>query len=356
MDTEVMMQSAVPSPPARLVKLEDIDARLEGVIAIHSATLGPAAGGCRLWGYPDLQSATDDAVRLAAGMTYKNALAGLPFGGGKAVIRLPDEPFDREALFAAYGRAVESLGGEYVTAEDVGTSVNDMAAVQRETSFVAGLAAQSGRPGGDPSPHTARGVFEAMAVAVEHRLEKELSEVTVAVQGLGHVGFDLCERLHRAGAKLVVCEPRADVAAKAAARFGADVRSVRSIYDAKVDVFAPCALGGSLNSSTVKKLQAKVVCGAANNQLAEPSTGQALAERGVLYAPDYLVNAGGIVNVAGEYLGWSSQDVEARVDAIAHRFKALLAKVGETGERPECVADQMALDVLSAAANRDKAA
>lgn len=342
--------------PEQVVKFEDLDSGLEGVIVVHSTALGPAAGGCRFLRYPDHTSAHRDALRLAAGMSYKNALAGLPLGGGKAVIRAPEAAFDREALFAAYGRAVERLKGEYLTAEDVGTTVGDMSIVRRHTCYVAGLAAQSGRPGGDPSPHTARGVFEAMKVAVAHHLSRSLSEVTVAVQGIGNVGFNLCAMLHEAGAKLVVCEPRSDVAARAAASFGAEVASCSSIYSAKADVFAPCALGASLNHETVPKLQAKVVCGAANNQLAHPSVGELLADRDVLYAPDYLVNAGGIINVAAEYLGWSNDDVEDRVSAIAPRLQALLNLAQQKGMRTECVADLMAAEIIEAAVKRKRAA
>lgn len=339
--------------PERLVRIEDLESGLEGVIVVHSTALGPAAGGCRLWTYPDHASACRDAVRLAAGMSYKNALAGLPLGGGKAVIRAPAAPFERAALFAAFGRAVERLGGEYVTAEDVGTSVSDMASVRQNTRHVAGLAAQSGRPGGDPSPYTARGVFGAMQVAVEHRLNAKLSDVTVAVQGLGNVGFNLCAMLYAAGARLIVCEPRADVATRAKALFGAEIAGCSTIYDARADVFAPCALGASLDYDTVPRLRAKVICGAANNQLADPGVGELLAERDVLYAPDYLVNAGGIINVAGEYLGWSSDEVDSRVSAIAPRLQDLLVRAQQSGERPECVADQMALCVIDAAARRE---
>lgn len=342
--------------PERLMKLEDLDCGLEGVIVIHSTALGPAAGGCRLWTYPDQASAHRDALRLAEGMSYKNALAGLPLGGGKAVLNMSSGPVDRQELFAAFGRAVERLGGEYVTAEDVGTNVGDMGVVRRHTQHVAGLTAQSGRPGGDPSPQTARVVFEAMRVAVEHQFGTALREMTVAVQGLGNVGFNLCTMLHEAGAKLVVCEPRPDVAARAAALFGAEVASCSSIYDAMVDVFAPCALGASLSQNTVSRMRAKVVCGAANNQLADPSVGELLFERGILYAPDYLVNAGGIVNVAGEYLGWSNEEVECRVSAIAPRLREVLTLSRQNCERPERVADKMALDVITEAARRKRAA
>ncbi|MDL5054811.1 Glu/Leu/Phe/Val dehydrogenase dimerization domain-containing protein [Oscillatoria laete-virens NRMC-F 0139] len=342
--------------PERVVKLEDLDHGLEGVIVVHSTALGPAAGGCRLWHYPDRAHAHRDALRLAAGMSAKNALAGLPFGGGKAVIRMPQGHFDREALFAAFGRAVEHLRGEYVTAEDVGTNLGDMAAVRRRTRHVAGLAAKPGCPGGDPSPHTARGVFEAMAVAVMHRLSRPLADVTVAVQGLGNVGFNLCELLHEAGARLIVSEPRSEVAALAAARFGAEIAHPGVIHDVRADVFAPCALGGALDQHTTTRLHARVVCGAANNQLADSSVGTLLAERGVLYAPDYLVNAGGIVNVAGEYLGWTLDEVDRRVSEIAPRLAQLLARAEAEGTRTEVLADRMACEAMGAVVHANRAA
>ncbi len=345
-----------PQVPERIVNLEDLACGLQGVVVIHSTALGPAAGGCRFWRYPDNQSAHEDALRLAAGMSYKNAIAGLPLGGGKSVIKAPEEPFDREELFAAFGRAVERLDGDFVTAEDVGTTVGDMTIVSRHTRHVAGLAAHSGSPGGDPSPHTARGVFEAMEVAVAHRLERPLGDVTVAVQGLGNVGFHLSKMLHKAGAKLIVCEPRSGVAAKAAVRFGAELASCSSIYDAKADVFAPCALGGTLSRDTVPRLHAKVVCGAANNQLAENSVGEMLADRDLLYAPDYLVNAGGIINVAGEYLGWTKEEVYQQVSEIAPRLRTLLALTQQNGATTEKTADLMAQEAICTAGKFDKVA
>jgi leucine dehydrogenase len=342
--------------PERVVKLEDLDHGLEGVIVIHSTARGPAAGGCRFWHYPDRAEAHRDALRLAAGMSAKNALAGLPLGGGKAVLRVPESAFDRGALFAAFGKAVEHLRGEYLTAEDVGTSVTDMASVRTRTRYVAGLAAQPGCPGGDPSPHTARGVFEAMEVAVMHRLGRALSDVTVAVQGLGNVGFHLCHLLHQAGARLVVSEARADVASRAAALFGAKVVHPDAIYGADADVFAPCALGAILDHETVPVLRAKVVCGAANNQLSDTRVGEMLADRNVLYAPDYLVNAGGIINVAGEYFGWTNEEVDRRVGEIAPRLGKLLERAKHEGARTEAVADRMACDAIAEASCRTRAA
>jgi leucine dehydrogenase len=332
-----------------IVPLEDRNAGLEGIIVIHSTRLGPAAGGCRLWSYPSLPEATEDGLRLAQGMSYKNALAGLPLGGGKAVLRRPEGAFDRGALFDAFGRAVERLGGRYVTAEDVGTTVADMECAARRTVHVAGRAQRSGQAGGDPSPHTARGVFLAMERAVERRLARDLSQVTVAVQGLGSVGYELCRMLHGAGARLIVAEPRAEVAARAAVEFDAEVAGVAGILDARADVFAPCALGSALDERAIGRLKAKVVCGAANNQLADAALGVVLDERRVLYAPDYLVNAGGIINVAGEYLGWSPEEVEARVAAIPVRLAEVLERAGRTGRPPSEIADEMARKLLCGA-------
>lgn len=346
------MQEKCPSRSAltcEIFPLEDRKAGLEGAIVIHSARLGPAAGGCRLWSYPDLAAATEDGIRLAQGMSYKNALAGLPLGGGKAVLRRPEGEVCREAVFEALGRAVERLGGRYVTAEDVGTSVADMECVARRTKHVAGLAGRPGRPGGDPSPHTARGVFLAMRHAAERRLGRPLGELTVAVQGLGNVGYELCRLLRDEGARLIVAEPRAEVAARAAVEFDAQVTGVDTILDRHTDIFAPCAMGGVLDVWAVSRLRASVICGAANNQLADPTVGALLAGRGVLYAPDYLVNAGGIINVAAEYLGWSMEEVDARVAAIPRRLAEVLERSEHAGRPTSEVADELARELLSGA-------
>lgn len=334
-------------PPQQVVPLHDPASGLEGLIAIHSTNLGPAAGGCRLWPYQSVADASTDALRLAEGMTYKNALAGLPLGGGKAVINLPRGHFPREALFRAFGRAVERLDGRYVTAEDVGTNVADMEFVARETRHVAGLTAKPEAAGGDPSPWTALGVFRAMEVAVRRRLRTSLSDVTVAVQGLGHVGFALCELLNEAGAKLIVAEPRSDVAARAAVLFDAEVMGVGAILGARADVFAPCALGGIIDRAAVSKLRAKVICGAANNQLATPAQGDQLAERGILYAPDYVVNAGGIINVAAEHLGWSKADARDRVTRIGRRLGEVLDRAYAAAIAPNHAADELARSIVA---------
>lgn len=333
-------------PPEAVVRLDDPQTGLRGFIVLHSTVLGPAAGGCRLWHYADEAAASEDALRLAAGMTMKNALAGLPLGGGKAVLMLPEAPFSRSQLLEAFGRAVAALDGRYVTAEDAGTSVEDMAVVAGRTTHVAGLPRQGERPGGDPSPWTARGVFRAMEVAVARRLGKSLAEVTVAVQGVGHVGMALCELLHAAGARLVIAESRSELAARAATRFGAVLVSSRAIAGVRADVFAPCALGGVLNVATATSLQAKVVCGAANNQLASAEVGELLAKRGVLYAPDYVVNAGGIINVAAEYLGWREAVVPSRVDGVATRLGEVLDLAEAERVSPARAAALLAREVI----------
>lgn len=335
------------SPPWEIVRLEDPEAGLDGLIVLHSMHLGPAAGGCRIWPYANMIEATTDALRLAQGMTYKNALAGLPFGGGKAVLRRPAGNFDRARLFAAFGRAVEALDGRYVTAEDVGTTPQDMAWVAGATRYVAGLDRGDGRPGGDPSPHTARGVFRAMEIAVERRLGRALGDVTVAVQGLGHVGWALCEMLHAAGAKLIVAEQRAELASRAAEAFGAEIAGTRTILAAKADVLAPCALGAVLDEESIPEIRASVVCGAANNQLATPEDGARLAERDVLYCPDYVVNAGGMINVSAEYLGWSVAEVERRIAAIGRTLGKVLDYGNAAGLHPHEAADAMAREMLA---------
>jgi leucine dehydrogenase len=320
------------APPEAVHVMRDPDSGLQGVIVLHSTRLGPAAGGCRLWRYADAAAATTDALRLAEGMAYKNTMADLPLGGGKAVIRLPEGPFDRTALFRAFGREVERLGGRYITAEDVGTGVPDMQEVSRETPHVAGLPAASGEVGGDPSPWTALGVLRAMEEAVRRRHRSSLAGATVAVQGLGHVGSRLCEFLAGAGVRLVVTDVDPARATALAARLGAQLVGPDAILDAPCDVFAPCALGGVLDYHTVPRLKSGIVCGAANNVLANYAAGERLAERGVLYCPDYVVNSGGIINVCAEHHGWSMAEVERRV--------------GETGERLRVVLDQAELHAI----------
>jgi leucine dehydrogenase len=336
------------TPHERVLFAADPASGLQTIIALHSTARGPAFGGCRLWGYADEASALTDALRLSQGMSLKNALADLPFGGGKAVILEPRASFDRAALFAAFGRAVQTLDGSYITAEDVGTTTADMRIVQRHTGCVSGIP-RDGAFGGDPSPKTAFGVYVAIEAGVQRMFGRaSLEGVRVAVQGLGSVGMHLAQHLHHAGAKLVVADVNAARAEEARERFGAEVVGVEAIVAAPVDVFAPCALGAVLDARTVSALQARLVAGAANNQLATPADGDALHARGVTYLPDYLVNAGGIISVAREYRGEGDEAaVMAEVSRIRERVLELLGRVASEGRAPARIADAWARAKLS---------
>lgn len=337
------------NPPMECVRLYDADAQLDGVIAIHSTAVGPGAGGCRLWDYPSIDDAFADAFRLAEGMSYKNALAGLPLGGAKAVLRKPEGAFDRGALFRAFGRAVEALDGLYVTAEDVGSTVEDMEEVASVSRHVAGLKRVAGRAGGDPSPWTAKGVFESMQAAARFALDCDLDRLTVAVQGTGNVGAELCRKLADAGARLVIADPSAARRDRLRHILGARVVDVSEIVGVEADIFAPCALGGAVDRNTAAKLKARLVCGGANNQLATPDVADLLVKRGIAYAPDYVVNAGGIINVSAEYLGEDEGRVAERVARIAPRVTAILKRAAYEGRSPAAVADEMAEEVIAGA-------
>lgn len=333
-------------PTLRFHMVEDLSSGLDGVIALHSTARGPAAGGCRLRRYPDCEAMARDAGRLAEGMSYKNALADLPLGGGKAVLAMPAEPFDRAALFTAFGRAVGELRGRYVTAEDAGTSVADMQAVAQVTRHVAGLPAKAGRPGGDPSPWTARGVLLSMRLVAERRLDRSLADCTVAIQGVGHVGAALAAMLHAEGARLVIADTDSAAVARVALETGAVVVPVQAILSSKADILAPCALGGVITEHNVGRIAAKAICGAANNQLADPEDGARLADAGVLYAPDYVVNAGGIISVAAEYLAWDVEEVARRVDATPRRLAQVLDAAERAGVATNAAADLQARSML----------
>jgi leucine dehydrogenase len=309
-----------------------------GIVVIHSTALGAAVGGTRYWKYPGEAAALTDALRLARGMTYKNALAGLPCGGGKSIV-LRDGSLDREKIFRAHGRLVETCAGKYITAEDVGTSPADMEFILKETQHVAGLQGKSG----DPSPHTARGVFRAMQAAAKLQWGSDsLHGKTVAIQGCGHVGYRLASELHRAGAKLIVADMDPGRVERVVREFGATAVAPEKIYSAAADIFAPCALGGILNDQTIPLLTAKLVVGAANNQLLEPAHGDLLQQRGILYAPDYAANAGGVINgTCIEMLGWDAEQAGKKVDAI---YDTLL-KIFETASR-EKLATSRAADRL----------
>lgn len=333
----------------RIVWFDDPACNLSGVVVVDSLVLGPATGGCRFWHYADRAAMGADARRLARGMSYKNAMAGLPLGGGKAVILRPHGGFDREALFRAFGRVLAELKGEYLTAEDVGTSPRDMETVRSVTPFVFGLPAEGARAGGDPSPWTALGVFLAISCVLARR-GQTLAGSRIAVQGLGSVGADLCRRLHARGAHLVVADVHAQAIAGLLAQIPAEVVPPHAIHGAPVDLFAPCALGGGLNPETIPQIQARFVVGAANNQLATPADGARLHDRGILYVPDYVANAGGIINVSAEVLGNDQQAVEDSVRRIPDRVTQILDRAEAAGVPPAEVADIMARERIAAAA------
>lgn len=310
-----------------------------GIIAIHDTTLGPALGGARFWNYASDEEAVIDALRLSRGMTYKNAVAGLNLGGGKSVIIGDNKTTQREMLFRAHGRFVDSLGGRYVTAEDVGTSVEDMDFVHMETDYVTGIGSKSG----DPSSVTARGVFRAIQASAFQRWgSKDLAGRTVAIQGLGHVGGFLARELHKAGADLVVTDIDVTRVDKVVKELGATAVPLSDIYAVKADIFAPCALGGIINDETIPQLKVEIVAGAANNQLLEDRHGEELESRGILYAPDYVANAGGVINVYSELTGWSRDRSLRKADEIYDTVLSVFALAKSTGLPTYKAADRVA--------------
>jgi len=326
------------------------DARtgLRAIIAIHSTTLGPAAGGCRMRPYATTAEAVADVLRLSRGMSYKNAMAGLALGGGKAVIMGDSRKAKTAELFEAFGRLVDSLGGRYVTAEDVGTTITDMSNVARATRYVAGLGTAPGRAGGDPGPKTALGVHLGIKAAVKFRLGRsDLKGVKVAIQGLGGVGQHLCGLLAAEGAELFVADVQAAAVQRAQEQFKAHPVAVEEVLALDVDVLSPCALGAVLNSKSIPKLRARIVAGAANNQLAQDGDGAALQAAGILYAPDYVINAGGIISVSREYQGGASEaQVIADIQAIPARLTEIFERARRENRPTNQVADHMARERL----------
>ena len=332
----------------RVLFCRDAATGLSAIIAIHSTALGPAAGGCRLWRYESEAAALHDVLRLSQGMSYKNAMANLRFGGGKAVIlKTPDfEP--SEALFEKYGEFVEQLGGSYITAEDVGMSVEIMQTIARRTKYVTGLPQKSGHAGGDPSPKTAWGIFKGIEAAVRFKLSRDdLDGLTVAVQGIGNVGYSLCRYLAQAGAKLIVADINEQRVAAAREEFGARVVGLDDILFQQVDIVAPCALGAILNESSIPKLRTSIVAGSANNQLETAADGQRLADAGILYAPDYVINAGGIINVAAEYFGTANdEEVISQIEAIGPRLTTIFEQAAATHRPTNAIADDQARSLI----------
>ncbi|MFW2830829.1 Glu/Leu/Phe/Val family dehydrogenase [Sphingomonas sp. ID0503] len=329
----------------------DPAAGLTAIIAVHSTHLGPGSGGVRFWHYADRDAAITDALRLSRGMSYKNAMAGLPAGGAKGVILADANHTKTPELLAAFARAVDSLGGRYITAQDVGVSADDMVALSKGTRFVSGLPPAEGQAGGDPGPSTALGVFLGVKAAVNRALGTDrLEGIHVAIQGVGSVGGGLARHLAGEGARITIADVDQHRAETLAAALGAEVLPVDQILSADADVFSPCALGAVLNEASIPTIRAPIVAGAANNQLATPEDGQRLHDRGILYAPDYVINAGGIINVVLEYAGQgSAAEVEARVAQIPSRLYQVWDESSASGEPAAVVADRLARELIGRA-------
>lgn len=337
----------------RVVFCHDEQTGLKAIIAIHSTALGPAAGGTRLWAYDSDDDALHDVLRLAEGMSYKNAMAGLKFGGGKAVI-IKSPGFDgSDALFERYGEFVEQLGGSYVTAEDVGMTVDIIETIARKTRYIAGRAKKAGQAGGDPSPKTSYGIFKGIEAAVQFNLGRDsVADLTVAVQGVGNVGYHLCRYLSDAGARLIVSDMNESRIQRACEDFGASGVGLDDILLQEADVVAPCALGAILNERSIPRLRTTIVAGGANNQLETPTDGQRLNDAGILYAPDYVINGGGIINVASEYYGDADdEEVMRRIAAIGPRLTGIFEESKQSGKPTNVVADEQAERIIAAARN-----
>ena len=332
-------------------------AGLKAIIAIHSTALGPACGGTRMYPYANGEEALTDVLRLSRGMSYKSAMAGLPLGGGKAVIIGNPKTDITEALLLAYADAINTLGGHYVTAMDVGIGPKDMPVIARGTKYAAGFD-QPGKTGGDSGPATTTGVFVGLKAAVKHRLGADTTKgMTVAIQGLGKVGMGLADALHKEGAKLLVSDVNEDAVRAAAERFRAEPLSPDDIVTADCDVLSPNALGAILNDDTIPKLKARVIAGAANNQLGRDEHGEMLKAREILYAPDYVINAGGIIRVAGQMNDWNDAEIERRTLAIGATLSAIFARAGRENLPTNIIADRMARErIAKGGAKRIKAA
>ncbi len=333
----------------QVVFCSDKTSGLRAIIAIHDTRLGPGLGGTRMWAYDSEGAALRDALRLSHAMTLKNALAGLALGGAKAVIMASPQAMRgaaREALLKAYARHIERLGGWFITGEDVGTSVADMDVIARVTEHVRGTS--KGRVG-DPSPFTAYGVMRGIEAALRHKLgAQSLEGATIALQGLGHVGMALAGLLHERGARLVVADIRTDRIAEARERFKAQVVAPESAHAVEADLFAPCALGGVLNARSIAEIRAPIVAGAANNQLETPQDGHRLAARGILYAPDYAINAGGVIAIAHDTPDFDEKRLYGRLDGIADTLGEIFARAEESGRPTSEIADTMATERLAA--------
>lgn len=326
----------------QVIFCSDKSSGLKAIIAIHSTILGPAVGGCRLWDYTSDEEALIDALRLSKGMTYKNAMAGLKMGGGKSVIIGDAKSIKSKALFKAFGAALNNLNGRYLSAEDINITTTDIAITNSVTPFVTGTEGKSG----NPAPFTALGTFLGIKASVKHKLDLDtLSGLKIAVQGLGSVGYGLCEYLYNAGAKLFVTDMNQTALDNAAAKFNATIVGLDDIYHQDVDVYAPCALGASINDDTIKRLKAKIIAGCANNQLAEPRHDQALVDSGILYAPDYVINAGGIINISFED-DYCAEKATRKVEEIYHTLLDIFTKADAQNKPTGIIADEMAREII----------
>ena len=324
------------------------DAGLKAIIAIHNTVLGPALGGLRMWPYKTEQDAVNDVLRLSRGMTFKNAVAGLNLGGGKAVI-IGDPATDKsEGLFRAFGRFVNSLNGRYITAEDVGIDVNDMEWVYRETEYVTGVHQVHGGSG-DPSPFTAFGTLQGVMASLNYKHGNEdVGKYSFAVQGCGHVGMEFIKLLREQGAKVYVTDINQDAVKRCADELGCEAVGLEEIYDVDADVYSPCALGGTVNEDTIDRIKAKVICGAANNQLATDEIGEELKKRGVVYAPDYAVNAGGVMNVSLEIDGYNRERAMRMMRTVYHNVSRIF-EIADRDDIPTYLAaDRMAEERIAA--------
>ncbi len=321
----------------------DKNTGLRAIVSIHNTKRGPALGGCRFIEYQNVSEAIYDAMRLARGMTYKAAISNLPLGGGKTVIMRPKVIESREALFESFGEFVNELGGRYITAVDSGTNVEDMDVIHRKTKYVTSTS-RSDESHGDPSFATALGVYRGILAAVKFRLgKKDLDGLHIAVQGTGHVGYPLAKHLHRAGARLTVCDMNVESAKRCVQEFHATLVDPAEIFNVECDIFAPCALGAVLNDRTVPQLKTKIVAGSANNQLALPKHSQALMDRGILYVPDYVINAGGLIEVVGIYYNAPEEKIKKDVEKIYDTVMMICEQAKDEHHDPTTVADNIAI-------------
>lgn len=326
----------------QLVFCQDEASGLKAIIAIHDTTLGPALGGTRMWTYESEEAAIEDALRLAKGMTYKNAAAGLNLGGGKTVIIGDPRKDKNEEMFRAFGRYIQGLNGRYITAEDVGTTVADMDLIHEETDYVTGISPAFGSSG-NPSPVTAYGVYRGIKAAAKEAFGTDsLEGKTIAVQGIGNVAYNMCRHLHEEGANLIVTDINKEAVQRAVDEFGAKAVDINEIYGVDCDIFAPCALGAIINDETIPQLKAKVIAGAANNQLKETRHGDAIHEMGIVYAPDYVINAGGVINVADELYGYNSERAMKKVEQVYNNVERVIEIAKRDNVATYVAADRMA--------------